>query len=376
MTIYDIELSTITPVHIGDGTTLHNKFDYVDDRQVTSRLNEETILSKYANRMVPGRDGSYPSPGALLTAEDLDNPELIRYAIPGAPRSVKGYSELKSCIKDVFDRPYIPGSSLKGAIRTALAWEGFQEKHLSAKQIDLARYHKIPAGKDLEEALFGRDPNHSLMRALQVSDLSVEEKFNKPGGALKVFNVQVITHKSTSSPVELEGIRNNISFQGTVKIDSTLFPAENDTSEYANKVWRELGFGKHAIWLQTICERATRNSKERINQLYEWFSKVDGGERIAKFYGKLSTVEVGKDVALMQLGWGTGWDGMTFGALLQKDPVYFEQIVEKYRMAMRSKSGLPRRIGDRFPKSRRVIVQDACYFSPLGWVMVKFKERK
>lgn len=376
MTIFDIELSTITPVHIGDGVTLHNKFDYIFDRQTTSRLNEEAILSKYSERLVSGRDGTYPAPGSLLATSDMDNPELIRYAIPGAPRSGKGFSELKSCIKDVYDKPYIPGSSLKGSIRTALARAGYQEEHLSVEKMDLSRARKAWAGQDLEKSLFGRDSNHSLMRALQVSDLTVEEKFNKPGGGLKVYNVQVITHKSSSSPVELEGIRNGICFNGTIKIDSSLIPALSDTSLYANKARRELGFDKHANWLTTICERATRNSKERIARLQDWFSSVDGAEKIANFYAGLAAVEVRKNVALMQLGWGTGWDGMTFGALLQKDPVFFERIVEKFNMAMRSKSGLPRRVGDRFPKSRRVIMQSGGYYAPLGWVMVEFTERK
>lgn len=375
MTTYDIELTTLTPVHIGDGTTLHKNFDFVDDRQSTSRLNEDTIMEKYSTRLVPGKDGSYPAPGALLSAEDMNDNRFFRYIIPGAPRSAKGYSELKSCIKDVYDRPYIPGSSLKGAIRTALAWAGFQEEHLSTGSIDLGK-PKAWTGQGLEKDLFGRDSNHSLMRALQVSDLILGSNFDKPGGGLKVFNVQVITHKSTSSPVELEAIRNNIEFHGTFKIDNSLLPPANDTSLYAVKTRKELGFAQHAVWLDTICERATRNSKERISRLVNWFSSLDGGERVASFYSSLSTVEIGKNVALIQLGWGTGWDGMTFGALLQKDPAFFEQIIQRHRMSMRSKTGIPRKVGDAFPKSHRVIVDNKGFYAPLGWVMVEFKERK
>jgi CRISPR-associated protein Csm5 len=373
--MYDVKLTTITPVHIGDGTTLHNKFDFVENRQSTSRLNEDTIMEKYSSRLVPGRDGSYPAPGALLSADDMNDARLFRYTIPGAPRSLKGYSELKSCIKDVYDRPYIPGSSLKGSIRTALAWAGFQEEHLSAGSIDLGK-PKAWTGQGLEKELFGRDSNHSLMRALQVSDLAIGAGNDRPGGGLRVYNVQVITHKSQSSPVELEGIKPEVELAGTIKIDGSLLPPPTDTSAYAMKVRRELGFEKHTVWLGSICEIATRNSKERISRLVKWFSTVEGGERLTRFYSGLAKVEVGKNVALLQLGWGTGWDGMTFGALLQKDPAFFEQIVQRYKMAMRSKTGLPRRAGDAFPKSRRVIVNETGYFAPLGWVMVEFKERK
>ncbi len=375
MTTFDIKLTTKFPVHIGDGTTLHNKFDFISDDRFTMRLNEETILKKYGSQLVPGSNGFYRAPGDLLSANDKNDSQFFRYIIPGTPHSVKEYSELKSCIKDVYDRPYIPGSSLKGAIRTALAWAGFQERNLKPSK-DVLFQKRKEAGQIFERELFGVDPNHSIMRALQVSDLTIDSEYDKPGGGLKVFNAQVITEKSSDSPIQIEAIRRGVGFYGTIKVDSFLFPEVKNSSPYALEVKKKLGFGKRADWCTTICERTTRNSIERIERLLEWFSKVDGSEKVTNYYNDLLNSKIGENETLIQLGWGTGWDGMTFGALLQEDKYLFEQIVSKFNMSKLSKSGIHRQPGEKFPKSRRVITHNGASYAPLGWVMVEFKERK
>ncbi len=375
MTTFDIKLTTKYPVHIGDGTTLHNKFDFVFDEKFTWRLNEDAILKKYGAQLVQGNNSFYRAPGDLLTANDMNDSQFFRYIILGTPRSMKGYSELKSCIKDVYDRPYIPGSSLKGAIRTALAWAGFQERNLKPSK-DVLYQKRKEAGQIFERILFGGDSNHSIMRALQVSDLTIDSEHDKPGGGLKVFNAQVITKKSSGSPIQIEAIRKGVCFCGTIKVDNFLFPEAKNSSPYAREVKSKLEFGKHADWFTTICDRANRNSMERIERLLQWFSKVDGGDKVTNFYNDLLNLKIGDNEALIQLGWGTGWDGMTFGALLQEDPFLFEQIVSKFNMSKPSKSGISRQPGEPFPKSRRVITHNGASYAPLGWVMVEFKERK
>ena len=127
MTVYKVSLQTLSPVHIGDGNELRQGFDFMVRGNATYRLNEDAILQAKENLVRPDRAGHYPTPGALLSEADYERDGYFRYILRGAARSGKMDARVKSFIKDVYDRPYIPGSSLKGALRTALAWTGWSE---------------------------------------------------------------------------------------------------------------------------------------------------------------------------------------------------------------------------------------------------------
>ena len=90
--------------------------------------------------------------------------------------------------------------------------------------------------------------------------------------------------------------------------------------------------------------------------------------------------EMGKVVAAMdterefilQLGWGGGWDSKTLGELLTADADRFAQIIQRYKKQMlRQGTFHP---GDRYPKSRRVVMRGEKPFMPLGWVKVHMEQ--
>lgn len=82
----------------------------------------------------------------------------------------------------------------------------------------------------------------------------------------------------------------------------------------------------------------------------------------------------------MRLGWGTGWEGKTFGSRLQEDPQFMERIIQDFRLARGR-----RQPGDPFPKSRRVAVALAraqngqvteTAATPFGWALMEMNERQ
>ena len=77
MTVYNLKLTTISPLFIGEGRELRQGFDFVMTKNHTYRIDEDAILSAKGDRLVQQRNGSYPLPGTLLTDEDLKNPALI-----------------------------------------------------------------------------------------------------------------------------------------------------------------------------------------------------------------------------------------------------------------------------------------------------------
>lgn len=365
MTVYTITLRTLTPVHIGDGTELRRDFDFVVKNKRTFRFNEDVLLEAKADQLVPDARGDFPAPTQLLTAGDYANPAFFRYIIPGVVRSNKTDAKVRAEIKDPQDRPYIPGSSLKGAFRTALAWTGWNEvkPELTRNAIGEKRSW---AGQKLERRLFGDNPNHDLLRALRVSDLHGPQK---PGEGLILVNAQVLTKKSAGSPVELEAIKSEQTFTGAVSIDETLFTPQAE---------RELKFGNRRHWLNELMARAQSHSLARIEKLAEWYEHADDCESIATFYRQLANAKLSPNNAVIQIGWGAGWDGKTFWTHLQTDTMLFEQIVRDFRMHKQAPGSPPRKAGDPFPRSKRaaMMVKEgvAKPAAPLGWVLVGLKE--
>jgi CRISPR-associated protein Csm5 len=367
MTVYNVKLQTLSPVHIGDGNELRQGFDFMVRGNATYRLNEDAILQAKESQVQPDRSGHYPTPGALLTETDYDRDEYFRYTLRGAARSGKADARVKSFIKDVYDRPYIPGSSLKGALRTALAWTGWSEVNLKLER-GMIGTSRSWAGQRLERKIFGPDPNHDLLRALHVSDLFGPQQ---AGGGLMVVNAQVLTKRAAQSPIELETLPGEVSFTGSITVDDALF------APFAE---RELGFGNRRHWLDELTLRAQKHSHARAVELAEWFGNADPSYApLANFYNQLVQAQLAPHQALVQLGWGAGWDGKTFWTHLQKDEFLFEQLVTDFRMNKAGRNS-HREPGDAFPRSKRAAMSVkqgvARPVAPFGWVLLEMEKIK
>jgi len=380
MTNYRITLTTLSPLHIGDGTELRQGFDFVVRQTTTTsggtltqtcRLDEDSLLDAKASQIRPDRTGAYPVPGTLLSADDIQEGRFFRYVLRGRPRTSNVDGRLRSMMKDVYGVPYIPGSSLKGALRTGLAWSGWHEVIQQVTRADIGNRREW-AGQDLEHKLFGRDPNHDLLRALQVSDLHPTSDIHK---RLAVINVQVMTRRGQAAPIEVEAVLADAAFSGTLKIDDTLFSPMAEP---------ELHFASRRQWLDELIPRVQRHSQHRLQQLHDWFAAADQGEGIAGFYQQLLNANLtGSSQAVIQMGWGAGWDAKTFGSHLQADEHLFERLVTDYRMNRAGRNGAARQVGDPFPKSKRVMMLAeqqpngtwvAKPARPMGWVLLQLEE--
>ncbi|MCX7839789.1 MAG: type III-A CRISPR-associated RAMP protein Csm5 [Anaerolineae bacterium] len=364
MTVYLVTVRTLTPLHIGDGNELRQGFDFAVRNGRTYRLDEDAILREKEAQIKPNAKGEYPTPQELLTEDDYQNPLFFRYVLPGVPRSKKTDARVRSFIKDVYNRPYIPGSSLKGAVRTALAWTGWNEIKPQLERAAIGR-SKSWAGQPLERKLFGPDPNHDLLRALHVSDLTGPTSAN---ASMMLVNAQVLTKKGAGSPVELEAVRTKVEFRGTLTMDDVLF---TDLAE------RELHFAKRKHWLDELLMRIQAHSRARLEQLAAWYETADQCEEVARYVRQLAATKLPAHQAVLQIGWGAGWDAKTFWTHLQTDAPLFEQLVADFGLHRAPKGSPKRKPGDPFPRSRRVVMGDKNGVekpvAPLGWVLLEVK---
>lgn len=354
MTSYTLKITTLSPLHIGEGEELRHGFDFATDGKYTYRLDVDHILEKYPELCRP----PYKLPGSVLSESDLAKDEYFRYIIQGTARSSKTDARLQACIKDVHDIPYLPGSSIKGALRTALAFTGWGEARVQLDRGEIGFTSKS-AGQKLEKNIFGRDPNHDLLRALQVSDCFTEAGTQ----AMFIANAQVITQKTTGSPISLEAIKPQTEFTGSLKIDDTLFSAMAEP---------ELHFKNRRLWLDELILRVKQHSHKRIDAMLPWFEHADNAARVYQYLQNLRSFSLSKQQAILQLGWGTGWDGKTFWTHLTANKGLFEQLVSDFRM----NRGAQRKVGDRFPRSRRVALSKEIPGGVFGWVLLELVEKR
>ena len=376
MTQLNFTLQTLTPIFIGSGEELRKDFDFAVHDGGTYRLNSDVILEK---KYRP--NGSFV-PGRLLDKDDFRKREFFRYLVRGTPRSEKTDARLMACIKDVYECPYIPGSSIKGAIRTALAKAEIRDRKLKLyPSIDLTSSSRssLKSKDDLiERELFGlgaaseasKFPRVDIFRALQVSDAMMATERRRPGGGLFIANATPISRSlsatGTSVQIELEAVRKMQRFTGTLTFDDFLLNGKfSDRAEIFEN------------WIDTMRDAGY----ERLKWLIDWFKGVDSSDMIDKSLKdmlELKAYEIPH--ALIQIGGGTGWDGMTYGKLLQdKDPTQFEIMIEELKILRPTCGGFPRRTEKQlFPSSKKVVLDPKTGWKPaslLGWCLLVFEKK-
>jgi len=362
-TVYRLTITTLSPLHIGTGNILRQGYDYVVHNNQTWVIDPGTLAGMLYDqdpddfeRMVRGAPAS-----DLIRPNEYDPASpLFRYVMKGQPRSGKQGAEIQEQIKDPWDRPYIPGSSLKGALRTALAFVGWENRGIT---LDIRQIGNNPksAGHQLEEQiLYGKEskPYYDLLRAIQVSDSAPDEDSH-----LQLLNVQVVTRNKTGLPIELEAIPRGVTFTATLTLDGFL-----RQPEYAEKLgWQSEDQLK---WLKKLPQIVNYFTTHRIDQ--ERARWANSHPMLHSFYDTLvRNLRDERTEFLLQLGWGGGWDSKTFAGHLTSDSGVFYQIVKRFERQMDRQKSFKK--NDPYPKSRRVVVREQVPTMPLGWIRVRME---
>lgn len=335
------------------------------------------------------------------TATDLEKNPIFPEHLVDAKWTTQKITDLRPMIHNGFGQLYIPGSSIKGAIRTAIAYhlikhaDQYQvpqsqriseiEKQLRQKldRGELKSSYKQKFADDdlLMNHLFsqfslryqGRNipaktgPNTDILRAVQVSDsqpLLKKTVTKKATGKKVTYNVPVVAEVIVSShfkdtkakyraSIYAEMVR-NINTKFTVSINTEMlswfqheqgmqlpFQSVDDLVKICQEFAQEQWDGEHDYW------HRVQDNQHSGKSLY--FSEV------RKFY------EPEKCPYQLRLGWGSGMNGTTIGWLLN----------DELRADIRDTCGISAPNFEA-PKSRRTIVDPKgdIKFLP-GWV--KFK---
>jgi CRISPR-associated protein Csm5 len=366
-----VTLELLSPLHIGSGTELLLDYDLAPYRGHTYRVDEEALLEQAlvqaeaaganaVNRLLSGR------PAAELLAEaDFADPArpLFRYVMPGTPFTKTAGAKVQEQIKDVHDRLYLPGSSLKGALRTVLARGIYTRRKRKPDLAQLGRSRSW-ASQPLERDIFGSDPNHDWLRALHVEDSRPLEA----GGHLALRTVRVYptaTRESSGLNIDVETVTQGTTFQAALTVDEYSFQEE---------IARKLRWGGQRRWIEQLPRLGGEYARQRLLIEAEYFRARRGPIGALRFYDKLVGIWDGlaENELLLQVGWGTGWESKTLGSDLLRggDDAAFERLLSQYRMTKETN----RQLGDPFPKSRHLVLdRNGQPGEPLGWMRLRLE---
>ena len=301
----------------------------------------------------------------------LDGRPLVRYAMPG--RVAIASAELYELIKDVADRPYLPGSSLKGALRSALAWDRagalppavLQDIGRSAKAADNTIEREIFNGQLGPARQKMNDTLRDVLRALHVGD-------SAPAAASPDL-LEVAIFKSSSqrnARLAVEAIPEGATLHATLQVER--YPFE---SEEAKKV---IAFGNWQRHLDP--EKLARACRDRARDLIDgevaYFASFPEAAEVARFYQRLADqlAGLGPRAFLLPVGWGAGWRSKTLDSRLRADEERFADTVRRFKLKKhKSERFSP---GGSFPDTRKLAMRGAQPHRPLGWLLVEIGEEK
>lgn len=372
-------LETLTPVHIGSGDSLqHIDGCYSDGKWHRVNLDKvfadpSTNLNALTSAM--GKQG-------FRWTDHLHNPEAFAtYSLlcSQSPEEV----EIREALKSINHCPYIPGSTLKGAIRTALLWdlitgnaEHYNQTLKDLEDLAAQKPKGNPRGENparrIEKNVMGKDPNHDLLRALHVSDTAPTEL-----SGLEIGTAWTVTLDSNGELVQkIEGNQEYKTFVEQIQTKQNLtFSLKTDEWLLKQPAKRRLGFNdsqKDVIQsIAEVCNHTARGLMKSEQDFFHYYAFTE----IADFYDNLLNEldALPEGAFIVQTGWGSGYNANTITQLFTED----EDAPENLLMALRKRFRLGQSRSDpgtyderEFPKTRRIFYRGQNPVSPFGWIKI------
>lgn len=390
---YQVNITTLTPLCIGDGQKLSpfsdyklkgNKLIYLNHEIIKQTLEKHPdLINAYVEGIIEGKDNT----GNVFDVENffynharLDLASFTRRTIDSTAQP-KGNKNLYTILKQAGSTPYIPGSSLKGAIKTALLYNWLLEKNNTWCKDYLKLYVKNFTGKLSKEekeklANTRRNLEDRLNEKLNSFELAVSDSEMFSTNSVKAIDTKRLHLKEGkfTIPQTWEAIKEN------QKVTSTM------SSIKINK-------NKILKWSE-ICKEIntySRNSNDREWEIFENCGiendklNDDLYESLFSFYEKIDEDinQANETICYLRLGCGKGYYFNSIGLALYdadetEDKKLFVNFLRNngfgkiYNKKNKRWEDFDLE-ADEFPLTR---VIDLKTYAPLGWIKMELLKEK
>ncbi len=362
----------LSPVHIGSGRKYLKGIDFIDDRRKrrTGIVYHPEIHNLIAN------DKQAINRLSEIDGRDYKIDDFLReFRIESRLKSIRYYPftvysrEILEIQRNGLGVPQIPGSSIKGSIRSALFHTLFLSLEKQEQKRLLETIHQRTrdkfAASDIEKEIFGKEPNTDFLKAVIVTDAD----FNSGDIDLGIAQVLSATrdsgwrwkpNKFNDFPMSLsfEYLKGNSSSETTIRLNQYFIndTIARDYLKFNQKLPQDM------IALNSVINNCSRDLVQKeLEFLYRYDPNHDL-RSIAGFYENLARqFPDDNQGCVLRIGWGSGWTSMT-GNILDDFGDYLYNFREWF--------GMGRRDFD-FPKSRKLIMRGRNPVAVPGWIRLE-----
>ncbi|WAR43656.1 type III-A CRISPR-associated RAMP protein Csm5 [Methylomonas rapida] len=357
-------LEIITPTQSGSGAELFKELDYIERDQMAFIVDQQASFNAVAS-------GNLALNAQLLSGNRLSDwataaGQDFGYRLPWLSSTAKVPEKFREQLKDAMNRPYLPGSAIKGAIRTALIAEWLRSTppnsfdHLLPQK---DRFGKAPskqwAAKKLMDEITGKTANQDIFRSFKVKDTLFVD------ADLRLADIRWLNETRWRSMTKKKSFDNWHDGDGIYA--EVLQPSALGlmTLNWDGFLLSDVSKWQQATAISNIAPKGYDDLRQRLNQHAKYRL-----EREIQFYKKqgkaapeqecqriLSMIQQDQHSAYLQMSWGSGWRGMT-------GDWASDNLVEQFRQLYPRDLGRPEKI---FPKTRRLVVSGEPKL-PMGWV--------
>ena len=373
---YRYEIEILTSLHIGSGEKIY-PLEYVIDKEFI-RVNMDKLLAEpsfgrekfireskkrdfYLGAFDKGNSLKYPlykTAIALSTASELTNNLRTSNAL------------VLDFIKEGKNF-YIPGSSLKGAIRTAMLWNFLQKTDVRdefegglKKELLRKKEPKKSFSLSSEEAILGK-PNYSLLKVLHVEDsgflspssisVEVSKVVSKTGDGFKWKQLgrdgRNTDNPQNATPIFFEALKSGTKAKGGIKIDEFLL---------SDEIAVALKFRDTRL-LKELAKTCNAFAYHHLKKEWNFFKSI-GLKEIQDEIERIRKISLTDDEFLLHFAWGSGYEAKALGNIIDKS--LFSEIRNEWNLGKK---------GMEFPKTRKVVFEDGKPKTVTGWVKLKLE---
>lgn len=396
-----LQIKTLSPIHIGNGEK-YNGLSYVEDIFSTpkkvfivdfdkiKRLLNQKDLEVFMNWVVSEDHPSW----FKFCKFGLSKPQLQNEFKKVPIYSLNNYSAERNlrdidCFIKQNNKPYIPGTEIKGAIRTAVAYklvqqndkwnwlikeiENFRSKHKQklqqiagekGKWVNEIKKNLVSEMGKIEEELQNKlfraenkdDAKYDFLKLLHIADSELKE----PSESLFVSSIKVANTKK----IDRQGNQTDIIlFQELCKKDQ-IFTCQGFKLDNNRTILDKLGFNNEQKWIVSDVKNLFQCCYEFSNRLLDEELAYPHYPKSVK--DKLTVIknENKPDSPVIRIGKNEGYLSLTMGLLVKdKDKTLYENVL-CHATKNTSYTGS-------FPKTRRVVSLGNNDADTCGWVKLQ-----
>lgn len=316
-------IQILTPVHVGSGKEIQSGYEYA----YFPKENKVAFLDPEKVLMLIGEDQINAWISCIEKKQSLlDLPQLRSRTLTSSDVAIRSLISHGACSKPIrehlrtgSDFALLPGSSLKGALRTVVFGETILDNPKLAKEkrnLGMVDYRGGFRWTDaqLQKTLFGSDPNHDIFRLLQVGDAHFDRT--------EVFQTQIVNLKGKEWIIDKGNKADGISAEAWVEalppgLVATTEIRFNETLNSRAEKLKTFSSDTSKLRLPELFKLVNAFTGRLLNdEITYWTTKADPPEGFDDYIPELEhlldvTDKTAENECVIRLGWGSGFRSMT-----------------------------------------------------------------